>query len=122
MSKLNKRKYKAVIEKLTGKWFTGYSEEYLTEGSDNDYWNRRYPLCQESNEHVTMELSLKYSTYERGRSAATIVMVDQEGYRYELTLSSFDKLMTASNDPFNETVSLNANGWFIGTFMQMKQG
>lgn len=122
MSKLKKRKYKAVIEKACGKWFTGYAEHYLTELSDNVYHNERFPLCEESDNHVTRKLSVKYLTYERGRSAANIIMVDADNYRYSLSMSSFHKLMSGANDPINQSISLNTNGWFIGEFMQIKQG
>jgi len=122
MSKLKKRKFKAVVEKESGKWYTGYVEHYLTSLSDNQYYNERYPLCIESDNHVVTNLSLKYSTYERGRSAANIVMVEADGYTYNLSMSSFDKLMLGANDPDNKNISLNDEGWFIGEFMQIKQG
>lgn len=122
MKKLNKRKYPAVVVKDSGKWFTGYYGEYLTEPSENEYFNRMYPLCEESDTHITSELSVKYKTYSRGRSAANIILEDSEGYEYMLSMSSFDKLMKAANDPHNSVVTLNSNGWFIGEFMQVKQG
>lgn len=122
MSKLNKRKYPAVVHKDNGKWFTGYCEEYIVKSDLDDWRVGRYPICEESDEHITKTLSVKYKTYERGRSAANIVLEDNEGFPYSLSMSSFDKLMTASNDPNNQAVTLNANGWFIGEFMQIKQG
>lgn len=122
MSKLNKRKYPAVVEKDSGKWFTGYCGHYRTASSDNEWFNNRHPLYEESSEHTTKTLSVKYKTYERSRSAANIVLEDVDGYTYSLSMSSFDKLMLAINDPDNDLVKLNANGWFIGEFMQIKQG
>ena len=116
---LNKRKYPSVIYQSTGKWFTGYMGDYVTQVSTQEWKNNRYPLCTESNDHVTNKLSLKYRSYSRGRSAANIIMEDLDGDTYLMSMSSFHDMMCAFN---NSEVYLENDHWFVGDFMQVKQG
>ena len=124
MAKVGKRSYPALLYKTTGIWYTGYALEY-----NMDLYVDR------SDKHEVRELSLQYAGYQRGRSAANIEMVDEQGQKYLMSMSGFDLLMKLCDgtaellknlpghyDILRKTC-LNGGGvWFCGSFCQTKQG
>lgn len=124
MAKIGKRNYPAVTYLDTGKWFTGYVGDI------------EHPKHIEYDTHIEKELCLRYSSYLRGMSAANIILEDEDGFNYLMSMSGFNLLMslvTHSKASLREAElvgynmdlesSLCGNGvWFTGTFCQTKQG
>lgn len=131
--KLNKRKYPAVVYDggdKDGKWYTGWEGDISLEGDPDHY--RKYQTHKIQDGHVSRRLELRYNTYSRGRSAANIHLEDKDGHMYELSMSAFDQLLTATMRPASETTDqydismetnlLDGSVWFRGYFVQVKQG
>ena len=131
--KLNKRKYPAVVYdggEKGGKWYTGWEGDIRIreEPDDDKYWQ----LHKVVDQHICRQLELCYNTYSRGRSAANIHLEDKDGHKYELSMSAFDQLLTATMRPTSETTDqydvvmitnlLDGSVWFRGSFIQVKQG
>lgn len=131
--KLNKRKYPAVVYDggdKDGKWYTGWEGDIRLE-KDPD-WYLKWQTHKIQDGHVSRKLELRYNTYSRGRSAANIHLEDKDGHMYELSMSAFDQLLTATMRPVSETTDqydismetnlLDGSVWFRGYFVQVKQG
>lgn len=120
LKSMSKRKYPAVT--LNGKWFTGYEGDYVTQGYVDRHHNgikpTWYKILEESDTHETRVLRLKPSHTRRGRSAANIVCVDEEGYEYLMSMKSIDNFLQALVSGKIEIV----DGFFVAEFCQVKQG
>uniref|UniRef100_A0AAU8GHZ6 Uncharacterized protein n=1 Tax=Salmonella phage vB_SEnST11_KE22 TaxID=3161173 RepID=A0AAU8GHZ6_9CAUD len=125
MAKLGKRKYPALYNKNTGLWYTGYAHDWKMEEK-----------VDKSDKHEIRHLEIQYSEFSRGMSAANIIMKDENGYPYLMSLSGFDLLMKLVDAPADllrkenltkydilRKTSLSGNGvWYVGSFCQTKQG
>lgn len=125
MAKLGKRTYPALYSKENGSWYTGYAQE-----------GGLSKRVTKSDNHEKRYLELQYCGVSRGMSAANILMKDEYGYLYSMSMSGFDllmKLVDATADVLrNEKLtnfdllrktSLTGNGvWYVGYFCQTKQG
>jgi hypothetical protein len=114
---LSKRKYPCVTNK--GKWFTGYEGEYIIRANLGQSWvNPMWILCEESNIHETKVLRLKPSHTLRGRSAANIVCIDEDDYKYLMSMKSIDNFLQA----LVSGKIVIKDGFFEAEFCQVKQG
>lgn len=123
MANVGKRKYPALIERTSGKWYTGYEHD----------WNLGETV-DKLDTHEIRKLELQYAGYSRGRSAANIMMKDKEGFEYRMSMSGFDLLITLTDAPAEELrehqdydierkTSMTGKGvWYCGSFCQTKQG
>lgn len=132
MAKINKdRKYFAVYDKKSGKFYTGWdgsivSEPYILRGVEHD---AREVL---EKVHSPQCLEIQYCGYGKGRSAANLYFEDRDGYQYEMGMKGFDLLMRLMNRPSSEIeekydIKHKRNtpedgSWITGTFCQTKQG
>ena len=133
--KLNKRKYPAVVYdggEKDGKWYTGWEGDIRVEEDRDKYHWMPSQTHKIVDQHISRKLELRYNTYSRGRSAANIHLEDKDGHMYELSMSAFDTLLTATMRPSRETSDmydvamstdmLDGSVWFRGFFVQVKQG
>lgn len=126
MKKLSKRNYPSLTLVSNGKWYTGYSEQYDLKDK-----------CFFSDDHEVRLLRLQYNGFTRGRSAANIIMVDREGFKYMMSLSAFDLLMQVTDmsvqrqkeegsyDKYDISRLTGLNGQGVsyeGMYCQIKQG
>jgi hypothetical protein len=137
MKKLKKRKYPAVDHTnhneigtvADGKWYTGWQGDIRAAG---DGWDEDEAYHVLSSDHEVRKLRVRYCGYARGRSAAEIIVEDEQGFRYSMSMSGFDILMITANRPPRETRdkfeifterNLTGDGtWWVGNFIQTKQG
>ena len=125
MAKLGKRGYPALYLKGSNVWYTGYAHDWKMEDK-----------VDVSDRHEIRELKLQYTGFSRGRSAANIEMVDQNGNKFLMSMSGFDLLMKIVDAPASIKRSEKLGGydilrsaslcgfgvWYIGSFCQTKQG
>lgn len=125
MAKLGKRGYPALYLKGSNAWYTGYAHDWKMEDK-----------VDVSDRHEIRELKLQYTGFIRGRSAANIEMVDQDGNKFLMSMSGFDLLMKIADAPASVKRAENLGGydilritqhggfgvWYIGSFCQTKQG
>lgn len=123
---MKKRNYPSLTMVSNGKWYTGYSEQYDLKDK-----------CFFSDDHEVRKLKLQYKGFTRGRSAANIIMADDEGFEYAMSLSAFDLLIQVvdfsvkrqkeegsyDNYDISRLTGLNGQGVsYEGMFCQAKQG
>lgn len=117
---ISKRKYPCVT--IGGKWYTGYDGEYITqEAADEHYPDGKYSwykIAEESNIHETKFLKLKPSHTQRGRSAANIVCLDEDGFSYLMSMKTINNFLKA----LVSGVIVIKDGFFEAEFCQVKQG
>lgn len=125
MAKLGKRGYLALYLKGSNVWYTGYAHDWKMEDK-----------VDVSDRHEIRELKLQYTGFSRGRSAANIEMVDQDGNKFLMSMSGFDLLMKIVDAPASvkrpeklggyDILRITQHGgfgvWYIGSFCQTKQG
>lgn len=125
MSKLGKRGYPVLYLKGSNAWYTGYAHDWKMEDK-----------ADVSDRHGVRELKLQYAGFSRGRSAANIETVDQDGNKFLMSMSGFDLLMKIADAPASVKRAEKLGGydilrhthhggfgvWYIGSFCQTKQG
>lgn len=156
MKNISKRKWPATYDTKTGKWYTGYDGHIVTvptyeyvkdkngELIPELYVNDRgitftrmkqvlsdKPRHFQTEKHEIRKLTVRYSHYTRGRSAANFILIDKDDYSYETSLSGFDDLLTAIFSGLvrsDRCVYTDWDGqtkettWFTANFVQAKQG
>lgn len=117
VSKLNKRKWDAVVCIDNGKWFTGWDGDIATKPR-NTYRGEQPALHKMSDIHEIRQLKVKLLGTSRGRSSAIFLFEDKDGYTYNVSMSGGEKLLKAY---FADKIEREGE-YLVADFVQTKQG